>query len=151
MARSSTTGTKPRTGSAQRLGSLPGTPWRAARSKSGPGETGSIGTRCAQPFKQAHREIYILTDAERRTDTYSNRFAAHIIRQHQFSALCQQRGWRYTLQGNWDSFNIPTLQLPQWDLRVEFWVQALADEEEASASGVYRVSLNRPGAVLSPA
>ena len=91
-----------------------------------------------QPFKQAHREIYVLTDAERRTDTYSNRFAAHIIRQHQFSALCQQRGWRYSLQGNWDSFNIPTLQLPQWGLRVEFWVQPLADDDEATASGVYR-------------
>ena len=91
-----------------------------------------------QPFKQAHREIYILTDAERRTDTYSNRFAAHIIRQHQFNALCQQRGWRYTLQGNWDSYNIPTLQLPAWDLRVEFWVHALADGDEATASGVYR-------------
>ncbi len=41
-----------------------------------------------QPFKQAHREIYLLTDAERETATYSNRFAAHIIRQHAFAALC---------------------------------------------------------------
>jgi hypothetical protein len=90
-----------------------------------------------QPFKQAHREIYILTDAERVTETYSNRFAAHVIRQHQFSALCQQRGWRYTLQGKWDSHNIPTLQLPQWALRVEFWVEPLAGEDEATASGVY--------------
>ena len=47
----------------------------------------------SQPFKQAHREVYLLTDAERRTDTYSNRFAAHIIRQHQFNALCAARGW----------------------------------------------------------
>jgi hypothetical protein len=91
-----------------------------------------------QPFKQAHREIYILTDAERRTDTYSNRFAAHIIRQHQFSALCQERGWRYTLQGNWDSQNTPTLHLSGWGLRVEFWVEPIADDGEASASGVYR-------------
>jgi hypothetical protein len=90
-----------------------------------------------QPFKQAYREIYILTDAERRTDTYSNRFAAHIIRQHQFSALCQQRGWRYSLQGQWDSHNIPTLHLSQWNLRVEFWVQALADEAEVSGHGIY--------------
>jgi hypothetical protein len=90
-----------------------------------------------QPFKQAHREIYVLTDAERGTETYSNRFAAHILRQHQFSALCQQRGWRYTLQGQWDSHNIPTLELPQWDLRVEFWVEPLADEAETAASGVY--------------
>jgi hypothetical protein len=90
-----------------------------------------------QPFKQAYREIYILTDAERRTETYSNRFAAHIIRQHQFSALCQQRGWRYSLQGQWDSANTPTLHLPQWNLRVEFWVQSLADEAGVSGHGIY--------------
>src|SRR5207237_6917075 len=46
-----------------------------------------------QPFKQAHREIYILTDAELGTGSYSNRFAAHILKQHQFRALCEQRGW----------------------------------------------------------
>lgn len=39
-----------------------------------------------QPFKQAHREVYILTDAERNTDVYSNRFAAHVLKQHQFNA-----------------------------------------------------------------
>jgi hypothetical protein len=75
-----------------------------------------------QPFKQAHREIYVLTDAERETNTYSNRFAAHIIRQHQFTELCHQRGWRYTLQGQFDSHNTPTLNLPRWNLNVEFWV-----------------------------
>src|SRR5262249_32928780 len=47
-----------------------------------------------QPFKQAHREIYILTDAERATRVYSNRFAAHVLRQHQFGALCRERGWQ---------------------------------------------------------
>jgi hypothetical protein len=51
-----------------------------------------------QPFKQAHREVYLLTDAERRTATYSNRFAAHIVRQHQFHALCAARGWRNKLR-----------------------------------------------------
>src|SRR5262249_48865709 len=55
-----------------------------------------------QPFKQAHREVYVITDAERSTDVYSNRFAGHILRQHQFKALCDQRGWRYHLMGNWD-------------------------------------------------
>jgi hypothetical protein len=51
-----------------------------------------------QPFKQAHREVYVLTDAELTTETYSNRFAGHILRQHQFLALCQQRGWGYRLR-----------------------------------------------------
>jgi hypothetical protein len=41
-----------------------------------------------QPFKQAHREVYVVTDAERQTEIYSNRFAAHVLRQHQFKALC---------------------------------------------------------------
>jgi hypothetical protein len=82
-----------------------------------------------QPFKQAHREIYILTDAERETDTYSNRFAAHILRQHQFSALCQQRGWHYTLMGTWDSHNVPFIEFPDWGMRVEFWVDAAGEGE----------------------
>jgi hypothetical protein len=82
----------------------------------------------SQPFKQAHREIYLFTEAERTTGTYSNRFAAHLIKQHQFAMLCHQRGWRYTLQGAWDSANTPTIALPQWDLRAEFWVEAIAEE-----------------------
>ncbi len=81
-----------------------------------------------QPFKQAHREIYLLTDAERQTALYSNRFAAHVIKQHQFAALCHQRGWRYTLQGEWDSHNTPILDLPAWGLRAEFWVNPVREE-----------------------
>jgi hypothetical protein len=88
-----------------------------------------------QPFKQAHREIYLVTDAERETAIYSNRFAAHILRQHQFAALCQERGWRYRLQGNFDSANTPALELPRWDLRVEFWVEAV--DTQTSAMMIY--------------
>ena len=75
-----------------------------------------------QPFKQAHREIYILTDAELQTGTYSNRFASHILGQHQFAALCGQRGWKYALMGGFDFQATPTLELPAWNLRAEFWV-----------------------------
>jgi hypothetical protein len=88
-----------------------------------------------QPFKQAHREIYLLTDAERRTETYSHRFAAHILRQHQFAALSQERGWRYRLQGRFDSAATPTLELPQWNLSAEYWVQPVA--AETSAMGIF--------------
>ena len=55
-----------------------------------------------QPFKQAHREIYLLTDAERQTATYSMRFANHILTQAQFHALATQRGWSQTRGGSWD-------------------------------------------------
>ena len=39
-----------------------------------------------QPFKQAYREIYLATDAELNTHTYSNRMASHILKQHQYIA-----------------------------------------------------------------
>jgi len=91
-----------------------------------------------QPFKQAHREVYLLTDAERQTDTFSNRFAGHIVRQHQFSALCRERGWQFNLMGEWDSHNTPHLELPRYGLRAEFDVDFL---EGANVSGhmVYTV------------
>lgn len=88
-----------------------------------------------QPFKQAHREIYVLTDAERRTGAYSNRFAAHILRQHQLTALCQARGWDYRLQGEFDSHNVPTLNLPAQNLRAEFWAEPVANG--ISPQGIY--------------
>lgn len=90
-----------------------------------------------QPFKQAHREIYILTDAERTTATYSNRFAAHILRQHQFRSLAQSRGWQYRLQGGFDGANEPTLDLPAWQLAVEFLVEGIDAEAGMTESGIY--------------
>ena len=81
-----------------------------------------------QPFKQAHRELYLLTDAERRTNTYSNRYAAHILRQHQFHALCGVRGWKNKLRLMVDDiYTPPTKFLPQWGLRAEFWVEGIGD------------------------
>lgn len=91
----------------------------------------------SQPFKQAHREVYILTDAERATVDHSNRFASHIIRQHQFAALCQQRGWRFSLQGDWDSWNAPYLDLPQHQLQVAFYVDPMEDRNSVTPSFVY--------------
>lgn len=91
-----------------------------------------------QPFKQAHREVYVLTDAERATATYSNRFAAHILRQHQMHALCEQRGWRYRLQGTgFDGANFPTLDLRALNLCVEYWIEPAESEHgDASPSGI---------------
>lgn len=78
-----------------------------------------------QAFKQAYREIYLLTDAEVNTENYSNRFAAHILRQHQFAALCKVRGWTYKVLGQWDGGEqSPELNIPHWNLRAEFWVDA---------------------------
>ncbi len=89
----------------------------------------------AQPFKQAHREVYLLTDAERMTRTYSNRFAAHALKQHQFNALCSARGWKNTLRLMVDDeYAPPTKHLPDWGLRAEFWVEGLGDDYEADVN-----------------
>nr|WP_261361113.1 DUF4132 domain-containing protein [Aeoliella straminimaris] len=82
-----------------------------------------------QPFKQAHREIYLLTDAERNTGVYSNRYASHIIKQHQYNALCGVRGWKNTLRLMVDDEYPPSsIELPEWNLRAEFWVEGAGDE-----------------------
>lgn len=82
-----------------------------------------------QPFKQAHREVYILTDAERSTRTYSNRYAAHIIRQHQFNALCAARHWKNKLRLMVDAEYPPaTRHLRAFGLRAEFWIQGAGDD-----------------------
>jgi hypothetical protein len=93
-----------------------------------------------QPFKQAHREVYLLTDAERQTGTYSNRFAAHILRQHQFNALCAARGWKNKLRLMVDDTYPPAYRLlPQWNLRAEYWVEGAGTEygQDTNESSVY--------------
>ncbi|HWO62428.1 MAG TPA: DUF4132 domain-containing protein [Umezawaea sp.] len=77
-----------------------------------------------QPFKQAHREVYLLTDAERTTGVYSNRFAAHVLRQHQFHSLAAVRGWHNRLRLMVDdSYPPATRDLPRWGLRAEYWIE----------------------------
>lgn len=94
-----------------------------------------------QPFKQVHREIYVLTDAERTTRVYSNRYAAHVLRQHQFNALCALRGWKNKLRLMVDDEYPPaSLHLPQWNLRAEFWIEGIA--------GDYGVATNESGVFL---
>jgi Domain of unknown function (DUF4132) len=93
-----------------------------------------------QPFKQAHREVYLLTDAERGTSTYSNRFAAHILRQHQFNALCGARRWKNKLRLMVDdSFPPATRDLPAWGLRAEFWIEGIGEDygSDTNDSGVF--------------
>jgi hypothetical protein len=92
-----------------------------------------------QPFKQAHREVYLLTDAERETETYSNRFASHIVRQHQFASLCRERGWKFMVMGDWDSNNTPSLDLTQYNVQARFNVESpeAEDDESTTAHGIY--------------
>jgi hypothetical protein len=55
-----------------------------------------------QPFKQAFREIYLLTPAELETGVYSNRFAAHLVHYRRLYALFKERGWQANFLGPYD-------------------------------------------------
>jgi uncharacterized protein DUF4132 len=100
-----------------------------------------IDHEISQPFKQAYREIYLLTDAELNTRVYSNRYAAHILRQHQFNSLCAARGWRNALRLMVDGDLPPASKiLPQWGLRAEYWIEGIGD--------MYGVDTNKTGTFL---
>lgn len=93
-----------------------------------------------QPFKQAYREIYLLTDAELNTRVYSNRYAAHILRQHQFNSLCAAKGWKNSLRLMVDdTFPPATKILPQWGLRAEYWIEGIGDHygTDTNETGTY--------------
>lgn len=97
-----------------------------------------------QPFKQAHREIYLLTDAERTTQVYSNRFAAHIIKQHQFNALCGTRGWKNRLRMGFDNTYEPaSRELPLWKLEAEFWVEGVGETDFTEAGSFLYLSTDQ--------
>lgn len=99
-----------------------------------------IDQQITQPIKQAFREVYLLTDAELNTRTYSNRMAAHILKQHQFNSLAKLRGWRYTLLGAFDNGaeGLASLQLPDAGLRAEYWVNEVNAENAMADSGIWQ-------------
>lgn len=99
-----------------------------------------IKEKIVQPVKQAFREVYLLTDAEVNTRTYSNRMAAHILKQHQFNSLAKIRGWKYALQGAFDngSYNGGAeLDLPEYNLMAEFWVSEVNAENAMNDTGIW--------------
>ncbi len=86
-----------------------------------------------QPFKQAFREIYLLTPAEAQTDTYSNRFAAHILRYRQMAALMRARDWRPPQLGGWDHEDADAIR-SYYDLRCVFHVESVDDARDEPES-----------------
>lgn len=100
-----------------------------------------------QPFAQAWREIYALTDAERTTGTYTNRWAAHILKQHQAMMLARLNGWRVTHRMWVDAPNDDPwhLNIPAHGLVADYWIEgAGGDNPEVSESCAYiHVSTDR--------
>ncbi len=99
-----------------------------------------LAHKIVQPFKQAHRELYPLTEAERNTGTYSNRFAGHILRQHQSVTLARLRGWQATMRISADVPNsAPThMRIPDFALAAELWTEgAGGDHAEITDNAAY--------------
>jgi hypothetical protein len=55
-----------------------------------------------QPFKQAFREVYLLTPAEEAAGTHSGRFAGHVVDYRRLRALFRERGWQSEFLGHWN-------------------------------------------------
>lgn len=77
--------------------------------------------KIVQPFKQAHREVYVLTDAERKGAIFSNRFSGHILKGPQFLELCQARNWKSSRWKNCatveiESINMSALVQLDWEI-----------------------------------
>ncbi len=52
-----------------------------------------VHQRIIQPFKQAFRELYVVTPAEEETVSFSNRFAGHVLDPRIANRLFQARRW----------------------------------------------------------
>lgn len=93
-----------------------------------------------QPTKQAFREVYLLTDAERATHSYSNRMAAHMLKQHQMATLMAARGWRYNLMGAYDDGidnQWSTKAFVTNDLVAEYLIHKNWDDENFNDAGIF--------------
>ena len=96
--------------------------------------------KIVQPLKQAYREVYLLTEAEINTGTYSNRMAAHILKQHQFNSLAKIRGWKYSLMGCFDNgidSDYASTELKEYNLRAEFWINEINADDAYNDTGIW--------------
>jgi hypothetical protein len=85
-----------------------------------------------QPFEQVARQTFALPGPE----LHTNRFAGRRLTQHAFHAQCRERGWRYRLQGEFDSINDAVLTLPSWGLTAQLEV-APPPTTGTSGAGIY--------------
>ncbi|TDB83909.1 DUF4132 domain-containing protein [Actinomadura sp. KC216] len=109
-----------------------------------------VDRRIRQPFKQAFREIYLLTPAEEETGTYSNRFAAHLVHYRRLFALFRARGWTSRLLGPWDGGDADeaarTLAAGEWRIRLSHVLADWEGEEPIAGTGRVRFARRVGGA-----
>ncbi len=100
-----------------------------------------VERKLTQPFIQAWRPVYPVTEAERVTATYSNRFAGHILEQAPAMAILKKRGWiafNRSMQGNNAEHERVRLLLPHFGVAAEYWVAGIGSriqEGKAAEAG----------------
>ncbi|WP_410787280.1 DUF4132 domain-containing protein [Kribbella sp. C-35] len=91
-----------------------------------------VEQQIVQPFKQAFRELYVLTPAEEQTRVYSNRFAGHVFGQVQARALMKGRGWAPVAVAWWDDgidHGVARRTFDAAGIRAEFYFDPIHDLE----------------------
>ncbi|NUT35608.1 MAG: DUF4132 domain-containing protein [Hamadaea sp.] len=96
-----------------------------------------------QPFKQAFREIYLLTPAEEETAVVSNRFAAHIVRHKQLYSLLKGRGWTTAMLGPWDGGGETEAWRAFGGWRILLQLTYLGEQQGAEVAGTGQVRFER--------
>jgi hypothetical protein len=84
-----------------------------------------------QPFRQAWRETYRVTDAERATGHYSNRFASHLVRQHQFMTLARLNDWscRHRMWQDVANDEPTFVVFPEHGIYAEYWTAGVGGDD----------------------
>jgi hypothetical protein len=84
-----------------------------------------------QPFRQAFRQIYLLTPAEEQALVYSNRFASHILNYQQVFALMKARRWASNYLGPYEGRFEGTAvrEFGPYGLSAQFFFEAVEDDQ----------------------
>ena len=104
-----------------------------------------------QPFKQAHREVYLLTDAERRTRALFQPVRGAHPPAAPVQCTVRARGWKNKLRLMVDDDYPPaSRELPQWGIRAEFWIEGIGDDygQDTNEAGTYLRLAYGPGPLL---
>ena len=81
-----------------------------------------------------HGLATVATSQFRPREVYSNRFAAHILKQFPLRTLARSRGWQARLLGRWDGGGEAEIHrvLPNWNLTATLGINAIYhDDDEA--------------------
>lgn len=91
-----------------------------------------------QPFRQAFREVYLLTPAEEATFDHSNRFAGHKLRGNTLYSLGKNRSWTMTYE------QAPLRKLPEAGLTAELAINGRVLYDDCSTLAL-SFRKNQPG------